>query len=269
MFWKDSGKGENKAVYNSLIVNKQRDIAEVTFNSGNGRNSITMEFLNEMEMILDEIEEDDSCKMIVFYGQNGYFCTGMDFHSYVSAGAEEKSFSKDSQEKFMALLRRISLYPKIVVSIVEGEAMAGGVGIAAASDLLFASVNSRFSLSETLWGLLPAMVMPYLVRRIGYQNAFRMALTTLPADAARAKEMGLIDECFSERREVIVKYFPRLLRLQSSTVAELKNYMRQLWIIDSDMEARAVRKTTELAGSESVRNNIARFVNDGKFAWER
>lgn len=257
-------------MYKSLSIKKQNDVVEIIFISGSRRNSITMEFLDEMNMVLDELEFDDSCKLIVFSGQNGYFCTGMDFHSYLSAGdGKNNSFKQDSQEKFMGLLRRISLYPKIVVSIVEGEVMAGGVGIAAASDLLFASETSRFSLSETLWGLLPAMVMPYLMRRIGYQNAFRMALTTLPTDVVRAKEMGLIDECFSDRKEVIVKYFPRLLKIQSSAVAELKNYMRQLWIINSDIEAKAIRKTTELAGSETVRNNIARFVNDGKFAWEQ
>ena len=258
-------------MYKSLIVKKQKEVTEVIFSRGAERNSITMDFLYEINEVLDQEEVDDSCKMMVFSGQNGYFCTGMDFKSFLTGTkeGEESSFKNDSQKKFMNLLRRISIYPKIVVSIVEGEVVAGGVGIAVASDLLFASNDSRFSLSEALWGLLPSMVMPYLIRRVGYQSAFRMTLTTLPVDTKQAKEIRLIDDCFTERREVIVKYFPRLLKLNSATVAELKNYMRHLWIIDETTELRAIEKTTELASSETVRNNIDRFVRERKFAWEQ
>lgn len=264
-------KEKGGRMYKSITVKKQKDVTEIVFSRGDKRNSITMDFLTEINEVLDQEEYDDSCKMILFSGENGYFCTGMDFNSFLTGSneGEENSFKNQSQKMFMGLLRRISLYPKIVVSMVEGEVMAGGVGIAVASDLLFASNHSRFSLSEALWGLLPSMVMPYLIRRVGYQSAFRMTLTTLPVDTQQAKEMRLIDDCFTERREMIVKYFPRLLKLNSATVAELKKYMRNLWIIDETTELRAIEKTTELASSETVRNNIDRFVRERKFAWEQ
>lgn len=228
-----------------------------------------MNFLLEIEEILEQEEKNENCKIIVFYGKNGYFCTGMDFKSYVSNVEEDDDrFKEMSQKKYMGLLHRIALYPKIVVSIVEGEAIAGGVGIAVASDLLFASENSRFGLSEALWGLIPSMLMPYLIRRIGYQSAYRMTLTTLPIDINEAKRIRLIDDSFTDRSEIIRKYFSRLVKLNIFTVWELKKYMRNLWIIDEEMELQAIEKTTQLAGSDMVRMNIERFVNEKRFPWE-
>lgn len=256
-------------MYKCIEVNRQKDITEIVFSRGTEKNSITMDFLLEVEEVLEQEEKNENCKIIVFSGKNGYFCTGMDFESYISNGEENDGrFKEMSQKKYMGLLHRIALYPKIVVSIVEGEAIAGGVGIAVASDLLFASENSRFGLSEALWGLIPSMLMPYLIRRIGYQSAYRMTLTTLPIDINEAKRIRLIDDSFTDRSEIIRKYFSRLVKLNSLTVGELKNYMRNLWIIDEEMELQAIEKTTQLAGSDMVRMNIERFVSEKRFPWE-
>ena len=88
--------------------------------------------------------------------------------------------------------------------------MAGGVGLVAACDLAVAGPAATFTLSETLWGLLPAMVMPFLVRRVGPQRAFRLTLSAETIDASEAHRIGMVDE-LAENPEVKLRALERRL----------------------------------------------------------
>ena len=90
-------------------------------------------------------------------------------------------------QMYMDTLRRITLFSKVVISCVDGQVLAGGVGLVACSDLVIATSKAEFGLSEALWGLLPAMVLPYLIRKVGVQKAYFMTLTTIRISVEEAK----------------------------------------------------------------------------------
>jgi polyketide biosynthesis enoyl-CoA hydratase PksH len=123
-------------------------------------------------------------------------------------------------------------------------------------------------LPEALWGLLPCCVAPYLIRRIGFQNAYRMALTTLPILAARAREIGLVDEMAESLDPIVRQLSMRLGRLQSTAIGELKRYFRKLWLITEQIEDLAVTEITRLTSSPDVQANIRNFVNGARFPWD-
>jgi polyketide biosynthesis enoyl-CoA hydratase PksH len=231
-------------------------------------NSINDELIKELNLILDKVEQTPEIKMMVLKGQNQIFCTGMDFKEVANAqGDMQGAFS----DVYIKTLNRISLLSKVVVCAIDGKVNAGGVGFVAASDYVIVTKNTQFTLSEAMFGLLPAMVLPYLIRRIGYQKAYTMTLTSGAVSGAEAKEIYLADELV-ENGELLDESIRRLLlkveRVNENTLKTMKQYFRKLWIIDQKMEDVAMNQLKELVTKPEVVKNITNFVTSGKFPWQ-
>ncbi len=252
--------------YQTIEVKSAAGTLTITLNRPEYRNSLNRELLGELREALLECSRDDDCKLVIIEGKGGVFCTGMDFSEL---SAQTEATGDAISPAYMDLLRTISLFPKIIVSRIDGEVMAGGVGIAAASDLVLATPRSQFALSEALWGLLPACVTPYLIRRVGFQVAYRMTLTTMPVNAEDARRVNLVDELTEDLDDAIRKLTLRISRLEGTTIGTIKQYFRQMWIVDETMETRAVNQTTRLINDPLVRENIRNFIEFKKFPWDK
>lgn len=255
------------AKYQTIAVSEKRGVCIVKINRPDADNSINDDLLSELISVLNTIESDDSIKVMVLKGNAEHFCTGMDFQA-VSGYSEEEMF-RDNPDKYYEVLRLFSVSSKVIIACVEGKANAGGIGFVAASDIVLAGQNAVFSLSEALFGLIPACVMPFLIRRIGHQKAQWLAITTQSISAVRAMELGLADEVGENVDDLLRRNLLRLTRLQPETVSTLKNYMNKLWIIDEGTRSLAVDQISSLVNSPSVRSNIKNFVEKGKFPWDK
>lgn len=246
-------------MYESIAVRRADYGRVIVFDRPASGNKIDHLFLRELNRELDDVERDDAARIVILRGRDGVFCTGWDFDQRPAPGGPGES----TFELYMATLKRLAAMPRPVIADVDGQALAGGVGLVAASDLAVATPRSRFALPEALWGLLPACVAPYLIRRVGFQNAYRMALTTLPVDAERARAMCLVDEVNERPDETIRRWALRLTRLKTSTVGEAKRFFRTLWIVDDEAERAAVAEIGRLAGAPEVGAAVRDFVEGG------
>lgn len=253
--------------YKTLLITEFPHGLAVTFNRVEQRNALNSELLSELHHFLDEVEKNSACRIIVLRGQQGFFCTGMDFQEMTLATPKGEK-AQSLAANYMTLLRRIALFPKVIIAEADGLVMAGGVGLVVASDIAIATSKSQFTLSEALWGLLPANVLPYLIRRVGFQKAYIMTLTTQTITAAEAYAIHLIDELNDKPDEALRKLLPRLARLDEQTVRDMKNYFRKLWIIDEEMEKTALLELARLTQEPRIQNNIKRYLEQGKFPWE-
>lgn len=259
-----------------ILVDRTPGITYLTINRLSRRNSINLQFLAELNALLDTVEQDPSCKVVVIQGQEGVFCTGMDFGETLTVEMETGQPGTPGTPgdpapgyKYMNTIRRLSLIPKITTACVDGQAMAGGVGLAAACDIVIATPRSQFSLSEALWGLLPAMVLPYLIRRVGFQKAYWMTLTTLPITAEKACAIHLADEISENPVQLVQHLAQRLTKLEVSTIGNIKQYFRKLWFINESMEDMAVSEITRRMTDPEVLENLKNFVTYKKFPWEK
>ena len=171
-------------------------------------------------------------------------------------------------QQYMSLLKRFASSPKIIISKIEGTVLAGGMGLVAASDLVVATPASRFGLPEALWGLLPANVMPFLIRRVGFQAAYRLTLTTETITAEEAARIGLVDTLSDRPDDDIRRYLLRLGRLDEQTIREAKAYFQKMWFLTEEMEQTAIAELNRLVRTERVRQNIKNYVEYQKFPWE-
>jgi polyketide biosynthesis enoyl-CoA hydratase PksH len=251
----------------TLFVHEKEDSITLTFNRLEKQNSINTDLLEEINDALDLAESNPKCLLVILKGQAGTFCTGMDFQEVIGMSSSHEIH--DWTSKYMELLKRLTLMPKIIVSLVDGKALAGGLGLVAASDWVIATEDSTFKLTEALWGLLPAMVAPYLIRRIGFHPAYSMALSCRTISAREAMQLHLVDEINEEMESAYSHLTRRFGRLELSTIKRLKDYFRSVWLIDNEMESRAIEVTTRLLQDSGIRENIHDFIQEHKYPWDK
>jgi polyketide biosynthesis enoyl-CoA hydratase PksH len=251
--------------FNTLVVTQKDQIIEVTFNREEEKNSINIELLQELNAVLDYAEANPNNKMVVLKGNSKYFCTGMDLSEYTKLLDSTKN-EINQPELYINTIKRLSLIPRLIVAKVEGQVTAGGVGFVAASDYVIASENVQFSLSEALWGLLPCMVLPYLIRRVGFQKAYSMTLTTQAIDVKDAYNNHLVDCVSNNLDQELYRFWLRARLVDSDLIGQMKEYFRKIWITNKDDIS--VDTITSLMKNEKTQRNISQFVNEKKLPWE-
>jgi polyketide biosynthesis enoyl-CoA hydratase PksH len=159
--------------------------------------------------------------------------------------------------------------PYVTVAHVRGRANAGGVGFVAASDIVLADDTAQFSLSELLFGLYPACVLPFLFRRVGFQRAHYLTLLTQPIPVTQAYQWGLVD-AFEARSEALLRrHLARLRRLEKTAVRRYKCYVSQVTKSLENTRSAAIAANREMFSDSGNLQAITRFVEQGVLPWER
>lgn len=241
----------------------------IRMNRQDQQNAISTQMMHEIHLALNTAEKNSECKTIVLEGHPGVFSIGMDFKETSKIIESDASSIKSWTSLYMSTLNRLATIPKITIAKVDGKVLAGGVGLAAACDLVLATERTTFALSEVLWGLMPAMVTPYLVRRIGFQQAYKMTLATETLTAKEAFAIQLVDELTRDIEETVKYFIKRMDRLEVETIQNVKKYFRKQWLITDLIEKEAVEEITELLQDQKVRAKIKNFVENRVLPWEK
>lgn len=141
---------------------------------------------------LESVQSDPSVRVLTLSGSEDAFCRGLDADELLDAATEAQRSRAITD--FQRCLRAIRLGPKPCVALVDGPAQGGGVGLAAACDVVVATERATFAFPETLFGLIPAMVLPLVFERMTRQKARLWAITASSRTAEAALEAGLVDQ---------------------------------------------------------------------------
>lgn len=171
-----------------LIVERQDDVLVMTLNRPEARNAMTRALTIEIAAALDFFDAEDSIRVAVLTGSGGHFCSGMDLKAFLHG-----DLPRIEGRGFGALTERPPRKP--IIAAVEGYALAGGFEMVLACDLIVASRAAKFGLPEVKRGLAAtAGGMIRLPRRIPYHVAMHHILTGDLMEAARAEDLGLVNE---------------------------------------------------------------------------
>ena len=165
---------------------------------------------------------------MVIESNPGVFCRGMDFEFLVAHAGEDQS---ERLANYARCMDRLRSSPRVIVALVDGEATGGGVGLAAAADLVIATARSRFVLPECVFGLIPAMVLPLLYERMPVQKARWMALSGRSVKAEEALALGLIDDLAEgpiQLEQSLRRTLKRLLRASPRAISRIKRYSSEI-----------------------------------------
>ncbi len=136
---------------------------------------------------------------IVLEGAANAFCLGMDFRAVVALadGRPNGTDIRAEMESYAACLLAVLQAPRPTLAVVEGPALGGGLGLAAACDCVLATESAQFGLPEALYGFTPAIIRPALLTRLSQQKLNLLLLTGHARDASEALQMGLVDRVVS------------------------------------------------------------------------
>jgi len=180
-------------IYQYLTV-QGNEIVYVTLNRPEVRNAFNEGLISELQDVFNKLGADDRCRVIVLQANGKSFCTGADLNWMKSMANFTKEENIADSRKMALMLNTIYSCPKPVIAKVQGDAYAGGVGLASVCDILIASTQVRFCISEAKLGLLPATIAPYVIRALGEQASRRYFVTAEVFTASHGKEMGFVHE---------------------------------------------------------------------------
>jgi enoyl-CoA hydratase/carnithine racemase len=200
---------------------------------------------------------NDPSGPIVIRGGPPTFCKGLPLEL-----AETGSIDVPAAIRMLAeFLSRLERGFRPVIAVVEGNAIGGGVGLAAVADVVIARPEARFQLPEVILGLIPAVVMPYIARRTGWPAARRMALGEACIPAAEALRIGLVDVVTDDPEYELNLRLDRWRRAEPGALATVRLLAAGGWAVDD-----AIRAFTALWNGDA-QTRIRRFVA-GETPWE-
>jgi isohexenylglutaconyl-CoA hydratase len=188
--------GAIRAVFTGAILH-------IFLNRPEARNAMSLQMVAELQQVLRVAEATagtpDAVRVVVLRGEGGHFCAGADLKDM--AGARMRAMQRaegapdpiaEVNAAFGHLCAAYANTPLAVVAVLQGTVMGGGFGLACVADVAIASDTAVFRLPETSLGVVPAQIAPFLVERLGYSQAKRLAVTGGRLDAAGALAVGLV-----------------------------------------------------------------------------
>ncbi len=253
--------------YETLKVRVQDEICFVQIHRPEANNAINDRLIEELVRALDRHGSD--VKIVVLEGLPGVFCFGADFKALEQNLQHGASGPVLDPGPMYGLWQRLASGPWITIAHVRGQANAGGIGFVAACDIVLADETASFALSELLFGLMPACVLPFLMRRIGRARANTMTLMTEPVAAKIAQAWGLVDETAEDSVNLLRKKLLRLRRLSKTAIVRYKRYMTALDDTPAASKTLALEANLEVFSDQDNLDKIARYVRTGQFPWEQ
>ena len=253
--------------YSTVLVSTAAHVATITLNRPERRNAIGPQMTNELLYALADASDDPEVRCVVMTGAGNAFCAGGDF-TEMAGGAQPLALPPRGD--FADLLLALMHTRKPVVARINGHALGGGLGLAAACTLAVAADHARFGTPEINVGVFPMMIMAVLARTVSRRQFLEMALLGDKFSAEQALQLGLInriapadqlDQAVGQLTAALVDKSPIAMRLG------LEAYVAQQ---DATLEAAlpmlAVRLQT-LLGTDDAREGLMAFLEKRKPSW--
>lgn len=248
----------------------------LTLDDARRQNALSVEMIESIDHALEGVPHDLAA--LVIQGANGVFSAGADLKSLAEVLAKPLACGEtDALQTLNAaggrFFARFAALPFMTVAVVDGAAVGGGMGLAAASDVVIATPRTRFALSETSLGIPPAQIAPYLAHRLGEHVARRLAMTGARIEGREAETLGLADfYCGSdaERDAKLEALLQSVERCASCANAETKRLFRltRSTTPEAYIDAAAKSFAEALRGPEG-REGVAAFLAKRAPTWRR
>src|SRR5690625_220291 len=178
----------------TIQIEQKNGVAWVWMNRPDHHNAFDATLVAELDAAFLALNRDDDVRAVVLAGRGKSFSAGADLNWMREQGKASIEQNRDDARKLGEMLYRLHQMDKPVVARVQGAAIGGGFGLAAACTICIASETAVFATSEVRLGLAPAVISPYVLRVIGARQAQRYFLTAERISAQRAVEIGLVHE---------------------------------------------------------------------------
>ena len=236
-----------------MYLDRRRDgaVEHLTLNRPDVRNAFNEDVIAELSAWAHAAAQDSTLRAVVLKGAGPVFSAGADAHWMSKMVGYSREENLADALRMADMFLALDTLPAAVIGRIHGAALGGGAGLAAICDIVVADQAAIFGFTETKLGILPAVISPYVLPKIGPSVARELFLTGMRFSAARAKEIGLVHAVVpgGELDAGVEKYVKEVLSASPTGLAAAKRLIPQVWG-HSPADARAI--TAEAIAAQRV-----------------
>lgn len=246
-------------------------VATLWLNRPEKHNAFNAQMIAELNQALGELAARDDVRFVLLRGRGKHFSAGADLNwMQASAGLSYDANLRDAQA-LGELMERLYRLPQPTLAVVQGAAFAGAMGLVSCCDMAIGAQDALFSLSEVRIGLAPAVISPYVAKAIGERATRRYTLSADRFDGVRARELGLLAECYAPEalEDAVAHWTANLLKNSPRAMREGKALLLNVGAGNLSPALRAQTETciARLRTSEEGQEGLAAFLEKRTPSW--
>ncbi len=254
------------------VLYEVRDrICFLTLNRPEKKNALNATMVSELKQLFTQAESDPNVKVIVLKANGDVFCSGADLQSLQQL--QKNSFDENIKDSnhLKELFLQIYHLKKIVIAQVHGHALAGGCGLATVCDFVFAVPEAKMGYTEVRIGFVPAIVMVFLLRRVGEQNAKHLLLSGNLVTGNELIQYGLVNKLMTKESlsHEVLDFAKQLIDSNSGQSMETTKKMIgevQSMSLNEGLDY-AAKMNAKARESADCKKGIAAFLSKEKLNW--
>ena len=229
------------------ITTDERSIVTLTMDRPEKRNALSLDLINELEAALDDIAGNDDHRVMILAGEGASFCAGMDLKGVLD-DAQRMSGMLHGLSRAMRSIRRLAIP---TIARVQGAAVGGGCGLAVVCDYTMTHPQAKLGYPEVELGVCPAVVAPWLIRRIGPGRARSLLLAGGTMPGAQAFEIGLVDELVEQDQldQRCLEFAEKLSKGGRRAISITKHWLNEL---EGSLEDASFEKAAQISADVIV-----------------
>ena len=257
--------------FQALEIELNGPVATVWMNRPDLHNAFDEVLIAELTAAFTALDGDADVRAVVQAGRGKSFSAGADLNWMRRAANNGVDENLTDARALAQMLRTIAEMTKPTIARVQGAALGGGMGLAAACDIAVASAKAVFATSEVKFGIIPSAISPYVLRAIGARQATRYFQTAERIDAARAREIGLVHECVeadaldAKVDEVVAALLQGGPKAQSAAKDLIRAVSHQP--INNTLVEDTAHRIAHLRATPEAREGIAAFLEKRQPNW--
>lgn len=258
-----------------LLDVSREGTAVVTLNRPDKRNAFDEEMIGALSRTFDLIHGNENVRLVLLRGAGETFCAGADIGWMRRQGEMSREANEEDGVVAARMFKALHDLPQLTIALVQGAALGGGAGLAAACDIAVALKDAKFRFSEVRLGLIPAMISPYVVEAIGSRWARALFTTAEAFDGTFAEKIGLVHYAVDDlpALEDLVERLsglayaaaPGAVRDTKALVHMIAEEGRK---IDDRLVGETARRIAARRASDEGREGLAAFLEKRKPKWE-
>ncbi|MFQ6083361.1 MAG: enoyl-CoA hydratase/isomerase family protein [Candidatus Aminicenantia bacterium] len=258
--------------YQTIIHLTENSVSKIILNRPKIHNAFNQTMIRELTTVFRKIADDPEIRVVVLTGNGKSFCAGADLNwmrEIINYSYQENLEESTLLAELMYLIYSL---PKPTVARVNGTTIGGGTGLIAACDIVIAADQAKFGLSEVKLGLVPALISPYVIRRIGETYAREFFLTGERLTAQKALEIGLVNKIvpLEKLNEEVEKIVSQLLTSGPQAIACCKELLIKIPNMNFDQAKTFTAKMiADLRISQEGQEGMTAFLEKRKPKWAK
>lgn len=254
-----------------LQLEERDSVLYVTLNRPEVHNAFNDELIEEAIGLFESLDNRRDLRAVVLRGSGANFCAGADL-SWMSrmVGYSRDENIRDSS-RMARMFAVMNECPVPLVGRIHGAAIGGGVGLVAVCDIVLAAADTKFGLAEVKLGILPAIISPYVIAKIGETHARALFMTGERFAADRALQIGLVHRVARDERELDQLLSETLEQIASSGPEAVRECKKLIAFVAANSKIDAIPLTIETIASRRVseegQRGMQAFLRKQKAPW--